>query len=674
MFRKVFHLGALAAALSFASAQSVPVATGPIPDQVGNTNGADLSIGLSSYFAIDGVSGDIMRFETIFGDLDVEMLDGAAPNHVVNFQGYAERGDYDDSIIHRMADFLVNDAGIDIIQGGGFTAEVPFDLIPTLDPIDLEYDEPNVRGTLAAARTTLANSATSQWYFNVNDNSDTLGPELNPPGFTVFGRVIGNGMEVVDQIAATPRFRFQPPMDEIPLVDYEITDDVTPANYVVVRRIREVPMYPRSDAPVGALSFSAISSDESVVVAAVSNSSVILTPGAAGAATITVTATDVRGLEASQTFAFTTAGIEITSQPEDADVAAGGDTSFTVVAIADDPLSYQWYRQRASESEATALPGATSATLALTGLAAADMGFYWVEISSGDSLAVSDIATLTLSGGTSRLANLSARGLVEGSGTLTPGFVLRGGADKDLVIRGIGPTLADFGVTTAMTDSTLDLIPQGQSESILANDNWGDSANAAALATVSAAVGAFPLGDDSLDAAVLASVPAATGSAYTVLIRERNGEGGVALAEIYDPEAIGAAVELSNLSARGFSGLGAAVLSPGFVIDGTGAKTMLVRVVGPSLEEFGVTDTMSDPQLELLTGGQMLVVASNDDWGGTAELTAAFAAAGAFDLSSDDSLDAAVLVRLPPGAYTVRPSGADNGVGVILVEVYEVVE
>jgi hypothetical protein len=68
------------------------------------------------------------------------------------------------------------------------------------------------------------------------------------------------------------------------------------------------------------------------------------------------------------------------------------------------------------------------------------------------------------------------------------------------------------------------------------------------------------------------------------------------------------------------------------------------------------------------------VVAENDDWGGTSALKTAFQTTGAFEFTNDGSRDAAVVVRLPPGPYTVRPSGANDGTGVILVEAYEVPE
>jgi len=368
--------------------------------------------------------------------------------------------------------------------------------------------------------------------------------------------------------------------------------------------------------------------------------------------------------------------INITTPPASADVAAGANVNLSVVATSTEPLSYQWLRFKSGEG-IRELVGETSAQLVLSNVLAADMGIYFVRVSNGATSVDSSAAIVTLTGGTSRLANLSTRGSVPADGQLVPGFVLRGEGTKDLVIRAVGPELADFGVTTAMTNPTMDLVPLGGSDPILTNDDWEESGNSGELATVSASVGAFPLDGGSQDAAVLTSVslPNSQGSkGFTVQISSVDGASGIALAEVYDPDDISTETQLTNISARGFSGLGADVLAPGFVIDGTGAKTMLIRVGGPLLAGFGIPGTMADPRLEVIPGGQTFVIAENDNWGGTAELKAAFTTTGAFAFDSDGSLDAAVLVRLPPGSYTIRPSGADDGVGVIIVEAYEVIE
>jgi hypothetical protein len=368
-------------------------------------------------------------------------------------------------------------------------------------------------------------------------------------------------------------------------------------------------------------------------------------------------------------------GPTVTAHPSSVDVAAGSNPSFSVTVTSDTTPTIQWFRHRSGESEPTALTGETSANLSLNNVQAADMGFYFARVSSGGTTVDSDAAILTLTGGSSRLVNLATRGKVPAGGFLTPGFVLQGDGNKELVIRAVGPTLQAFGVATALDDPAMNLIPSGGTDPFLSNDDYGDAANAAELVSKSAAVGAFALADGSKDAAALTTVPVPNtqGSrGYTVQIRSTDGSAGIAIAEVYDAENLTAPVELINVSALGFSGVGEEGLIPGFVINGTGAKTMLIRVVGPRLVDFGVVGTMTDPQLEVIPQGQTFTVAANDNWGGTTELKAAFASTGAFEFTDDNSLDAAVVVRLPPGAYTVRATGANDGTGQILVEAYAV--
>lgn len=134
------------------------------------------------------------------------------------------------------------------------------------------------------------------------------------------------------------------------------------------------------------------------------------------------------------------------------------------------------------------------------------------------------------------------------------------------------------------------------------------------------------------------------------------------------------AVWLENISTRAQVGTGANVLIPGFVIEGVVPKQVLVRAVGPELASFGVQGYLEDPAMTIFSGDT--VVATNDDWASAgAESTLATAAltVGAFPLTSG-SKDAATLIHLDPGAYTVQVSGVGDTVGVSLVEVYDVDE
>jgi cyclophilin family peptidyl-prolyl cis-trans isomerase len=148
--------------------------------------------GLLSQAALGG-GPPIARFQSVLGDFDVLLHPVAAPVSVSNFTAYANRGDYDGTFIHRSTTY--DPAQIQIVQGGGFgLIGNTIASVPTNPPIPLEAGLPNSRGTLAMARTTDPNSATSQWFFNLTNNS---GLDF---GYAVFGRVLGPGISVVDAI------------------------------------------------------------------------------------------------------------------------------------------------------------------------------------------------------------------------------------------------------------------------------------------------------------------------------------------------------------------------------------------------------------------------------------------------------------------------------------------
>ena len=132
---------------------------------------------------------------------------------------------------------------------------------------------------------------------------------------------------------------------------------------------------------------------------------------------------------------------------------------------------------------------------------------------------------------------------------------------------------------------------------------------------------------------------------------------------------------LVNLSARASVGTGANVVIPGITVRGTKPKTLLIRAAGPALAAFGVGGTLANPLLGVFDSRGDRVLA-NDNWSDVpnlGDLRAATAAQGAFALP-EGGRDAAMLVTLPPGGYTVQVAGAGTGAaaqGVAIVEVYE---
>ena len=328
------------------------------------------------------------------------------------------------------------------------------------------------------------------------------------------------------------------------------------------------------------------------------------------------------------------------------------------------------YRELVTQTWSTNDVGVTDANGYVAGRGFA--GDYVVEDMSGRTLgtfsvpaAGSGSVTVLLgesSGG--RLSNLSTRGAVgTGANIMVAGFVIEGSMAKDLVIRAVGPKLADYGVAGELPDPQIALYRSGESVPMMEVDNW-DSA----LSPVFASLGAFALDNDTASAAVRVQLPPGP---YTVHVSGVNDVTGVALVEVYDA-ASAAPVQMINLSTRGAVGTGSDAMFAGFVITGEATQRVLIRGIGPTLTGFGVEGALADPILRLRQESEL--VASNQDWsasGNTAEIISTTLTVGGFPLDSRSD-DAVLLVDLAPGLYTVELSGVDGGTGVGLVEVYRV--
>ena len=176
----------------------------------------------------------VARFESNMGDLDVLLDPIAAPRSVDNFSAYANRGAYDVTIIHRSTTY--NPLDIQIVQGGGFElVGNTLPPIPSDPPIPLEAGRANALGTLAMARTSDPDSATSQWFFNVTDNP---GLDFN---YAVFGSVLGAGQNVIEAIGAVPVYdasiALGPVYGQLPL----LADSISIDSLVLINKIRVEP-------------------------------------------------------------------------------------------------------------------------------------------------------------------------------------------------------------------------------------------------------------------------------------------------------------------------------------------------------------------------------------------------------------------------------------------------
>ncbi len=360
-------------------------------------------------------------------------------------------------------------------------------------------------------------------------------------------------------------------------------------------------------------------------------------------------------------------------------ITSGQNANFTVGAAVPS-MDYQW--QMSADAGATwsnvgdnaTFGGATTATLTVTNSSLSMSGdVFRAQLTNPAGSSVSGTATLTVSGsvtgggptGSARIINLSIRSFVgTGASVVTVGFAINGSGSKQLLIRGVGPTLASFGVSGVLSSPQLSIF-NGAGAVMETNTAWGGGAS---LANVFASVGAFALPAASADSALFLSL--AGGTTYTAQISGVAGTTGIALAELYDADADDPPARLVNVSARALSGTGSAVLTAGFVIGGSGTDTLLIRGIGPGLTQFGVAGVLATPKVTLFSsaGNPM---GSNAGWGGGSALAAAFAQVGAFSLPAN-SADSALLVTLPSGVYTVEVSATDSSSGIALIEVYEV--
>lgn len=672
----------LSTALLTSAQTGLPTLSRSIGPQV--LNRGPVQIDLTSYFGVPGVTGRIVQFNTTLGRINVEMQSVEAPQNVANFLNYVAKTSYDNTLIHR-----IDNLGAvvpSIVHGGGYPA-TPLPPAPTaIDrnaPVPLEYRLPLARGTLAAYHSpNEPNGATSEWFFNVLDNSAALGPTTDG-GYTVFGRVIGSGMTVVDQITQVPTLNVLGTVfTKIPVRNYTSTlTQLTSANYVMVNTARVIPIYPPSlGDPTAVLSFVVTPpANAGIIATAVAGSTLTLTPLAVGTVSLTVRAVDSNGNASLPTTFSVTIPPEsllapvFTSHPVSQTVAQGSTVVLNASAAGGDtnlfPLTYQWFRGE------KLLSAPSSRYLVLRSVTAADAGLYSCRASNAIDTSVSLAATVDVVSATAanigRLVNLAIRtDSGESDDALIVGFAVgdnRTSGTKPLLIRGVGPSLTQFGVSTPLPDPVMSVFRGA--EVIATNDNWlGDSQ----IAARSVQVGAFALsGPTSLDAAT--AISSNIGS-YTVQLTDKTNGTGTVLAEIYDatpaPQIVERSPRLVNLSARARVGPGSGFMIAGFVVGGTTPVSVLIRAAGPALNGFGVPNTLTDPKLQLFRGTTLLN--ESDDWDGDAQITALAGTVGAFALPAGGSKDSAMLVTLAPGPYTAQVTDTISRGGIALIEVYEI--
>ena len=371
--------------------------------------------------------------------------------------------------------------------------------------------------------------------------------------------------------------------------------------------------------------------------------------------------------------------VTITKHPQSLVVSPRSGVIFSVEAQGAPPLAYQWLLNGAP------IPGGTNAFLSLTNVGTGNAGSYTVAITSSQATATSDAATLELSNVPTRLANISTRGVTTGAGAnvLIGGFVVSGTANqtRQMLIRVIGPTIgqAPFNVAGVLANPRLEIYSGTNPNPVLVNDDWATQTagqqQVQAIVQATQRAGAFALNQNSSDAVVLATLPPGP---YTVQAKSpaaNPNATGVVLIEVYDvTQGAAAGPKAANVSTRGTVGTGANILIAGFVVNGEVSRRMLIRGAGPTLAGFGVAGVLADPQLTLSAQATGQVIRTNDNWASGEDasiIASAASAAGAFPFANG-SRDAAMIVMLPPGAYTAQLSGVGGTTGVGIVEVYDV--
>jgi hypothetical protein len=240
------------------------------------------------------------------------------------------------------------------------------------------------------------------------------------------------------------------------------------------------------------------------------------------------------------------------------------------------------------------------------------------------------------------------------------GFIITGNVPKPVVLRGLGPSLASSGLpaVSLLSDPLIEL--HGSGGLITSNDNWKDSPQRAQIE------GSIYQPTDDRESVIMATLPPA---AYTVILKGANDTSGIGLVEVYDNNpAVDS--DLANISTRGFVQTGDEVMIGGFILGGNNNPTdIAVRALGPSLANSGLSPVLDDPTLELHNADGTIMV-SNDDWESDPVSAAQLTAHG---LALPDPKESGIFTTLaPPGQFTAIVAGKNGGVGIGLVEIYNV--
>jgi plastocyanin len=297
-------------------------------------------------------------------------------------------------------------------------------------------------------------------------------------------------------------------------------------------------------------------------------------------------------------------------------------------------------------------------------------GGYFPE--AGQVIVISATPTPTPPLPSTNITNISTRAFVQtGQNVMIGGFVVEGTGPKRVIIRAIGPELTHYGITNALDNPRLEL-HNGTGALIGSNDNWQTTILGGTITSdqVNAIQNSGYAPTAASESAIIASLQPGN---YTAVVRGVGNTTGVALVEVYDLSPA-ASSSLGNISARAFVQTGENVMIGGFVVQGSAPKRVIIRAIGPELTQYGITDVLANPRLELHNRSGTLI-GSNDNWqttilGGviTTNQVNAIQNSGYAPTAASES---AIIANLQPGNYTAVVRGIINTTGVALVEVYD---
>lgn len=237
------------------------------------------------------------------------------------------------------------------------------------------------------------------------------------------------------------------------------------------------------------------------------------------------------------------------------------------------------------------------------------------------------------------------------------GFIITGSSStpKAVVLRGLGPSLSKFGITDLLLDPVLEL--RGNSGNLIyRNDNWKDTQR-------SLIEGSPYQPTDDRESVIETTLPP---TAYTVILTGKNQTTGIGAVEVYDNnQAVDS--QLANISTRGFVQTQDKVMIGGFSLGVSNNPTRIaIRGLGPSLAQSGLSNVLADPTLELRDANGALLIA-NDDWQSDPVSAGQLTANG---LALPNPKESGIFTLLPGGQFTAILAGKSGGIGIGLVEIY----